>query len=80
MVGRNTIAARRRRALKECAAARHASVKENAAAGCQDGAADHFDEDKLALAGKSMAEVREGIKDAIEKRELPAGEWKPCAC
>ena len=35
---------------------------------------------KLALAGKSMAEVREGIKDAIEKRELPAGEWKPCAC
>ena len=55
-------------------------MKENAAAGCQDGAADHFDEDKLALAGKSMAEVREGIKDAIEKRELPAGEWKPCAC
>jgi hypothetical protein len=27
---------------------------------------------KLALAGKSMAEVKEGIKDAIEKRELPA--------
>jgi hypothetical protein len=27
---------------------------------------------KLALAGKSMAEVEEGIKDAIERRELPA--------
>jgi len=27
---------------------------------------------KLAMAGKSMAEVKEGIKDAIEKRELPA--------
>ena len=27
---------------------------------------------KLALAGQSMAEVKEGIKGAIEKRELPA--------